>query len=174
MDDDARFAREAAAGNVAAFGHLVRMHQGKVRAFLRRMTNGDHALADDLSQDTFLEAHRKIAQYRGDGPFAGWLYRIAWSRFMMEVRRRKPEQFDDDDERGFVTEPGLIARLDLEKAMARISPAERAALTLCYALGFSNEEAALILSMPLGTLKSHVLRGRERLATLLGAEVSTP
>ncbi|HEX3808602.1 MAG TPA: RNA polymerase sigma factor [Rhizomicrobium sp.] len=168
MDDDARLAHEAAAGNAAAFGHLVRLHQGKVRAFLRRMTHGNHALADDLSQDTFLEAHRKIAQYRGEGSFTGWLYRIAYTRFLMEVRKRKLEPLDGEDERGFETEPGLIAKLDLEKAMAKLSAAERAALTLCYALEFSNEEAALILSTPLGTLKSHVLRGREKLAKLLG------
>lgn len=132
------------------------------------MTRGNHALADDLSQETFTEAYRKIAQYRGESSFAGWLYRIAWSKLLMEARKRKLEQLEGEDEHGFDTEPGLVAKLDLEKAMAKLSAAERAALTLCYALEFSNEEAALILSTPLGTLKSHVLRGREKLAKLLG------
>jgi RNA polymerase sigma-70 factor (ECF subfamily) len=54
--------------------------------------------------------------------------------------------------------------------MARLSAEERAALTLCYALGHSHGEAAEILSMPLGTVKSHVLRGREKLKALLGHE----
>ena len=60
-------------------------------------------------------------------------------------------------------------RLDLESAMARLAPPERAALTLCFALGLTNEEAAMRLGLPLGTLKSHVARGREKLKTLLQA-----
>ena len=60
-----------------------------------------------------------------------------------------------------------MVRLDLEKAFARLVPAQRAALTLCFALGLSNEEAAAALDMPLGTLKSHVNRGREKLDALL-------
>ena len=62
---------------------------------------------------------------------------------------------------------GSAARLDLEKAMVKLAPAERAALTLCFALGQSHEEAALTMQVPLGTLKSNVARGRERLKTLL-------
>jgi RNA polymerase sigma-70 factor (ECF subfamily) len=137
-----------------------------LRGFLRRLTRGDHALADDLAQETFLEAWRKLSQYRGEGNFGGWLTRIAWSRFLMEARKRKPELLEDLPEQGVETSPD--AKLDLESAMRRISANERAALTLCYALGHSNEEAAEILDMPLGTVKSHVLRGREKLRTLLG------
>src|ERR1700743_3228931 len=129
--------RDAAAGDAAAFGALVREHQSKVRGFLRRLTRGDHALADDLAQETFLEAWRKIAQYRGDGTFAGWLTRIGWSRFLMEARKRKPELLEDLPETATETSPD--AKLDLESAMRRISAAERAALTLCYALGYSHE-----------------------------------
>ncbi len=73
-----RLLREAAAGDAAAFNALVREHQSKVRGFLRRLTRGDAALADDLGQETFLEAWRKIAQYRGDGSFSGWLCGITW------------------------------------------------------------------------------------------------
>jgi RNA polymerase sigma-70 factor (ECF subfamily) len=137
-----------------------------LRGFLRRLTRGDHALADDLAQETFLEAWRKLIQYRGEGSFGGWLTRIAWSRFLMEARKRKPELLEDLPEQGVETSPDV--KLDLESAMRRISANERAALTLCYALGHSNEEAAEILDMPLGTVKSQVLRGREKLRTLLG------
>ena len=62
-----------------------------------------------------------------------------------------------------------MVRLDLESAFARLVPAQRAALTLCFALGFSNEEAAAALHIPLGTLKSHVNRGRDKLSKMLGA-----
>jgi RNA polymerase sigma-70 factor (ECF subfamily) len=83
----------------------------------------------------------------------------------MEARKRKPELMEDLPEQSIETSPDVA--LDLESAMRRISAAERAALTLCYALGHSNEEAAAILEMPLGTVKSHILRGREKLRALL-------
>jgi RNA polymerase sigma-70 factor (ECF subfamily) len=160
-------AARAAAGDAAAFEALVRAHQSQLRAFLLRLTRGDAALADDLAQEAFLEAWRKIGAFRGDGPFAGWLLRIAWTRFLMEARRRKLEPFSADWEATAPADtPDL--RLDLEAGMRRLSAAERASLTLCYAMGYSHEEAAAILAMPLGTVKSHVLRGREKLMALLG------
>jgi RNA polymerase sigma-70 factor (ECF subfamily) len=156
----------AAAGDAVAFGLLVRQHQSRLRGFMRRLTRGDHALADDLAQETFLEAWRKIAQFRGEGSFAGWLARIGWSRYLMAARQRKLEPLDEQSD---VPQPAgdPNARLDLESAMMRLSAAERAALTVCYALGHSNEEGADILAMPLGTLKSHITRGREKLRRML-------
>jgi RNA polymerase sigma-70 factor (ECF subfamily) len=139
-----------------------------VRGFLRRLTRGDAALADDLAQETFLEAWRKLAQYRGEGSFGGWLCGIAWSRFLMDRRRRKEQPLEDPDQTAaFDPQESHDARLDLERAMARLAAPERAALTLCYALGHSHGEAAEILSLPLGTIKSHVLRGREKLKAML-------
>lgn len=168
MDDIHRAALRAASGDDLAFGLLVRQHQGKVRSFLLRMTKSNHALADDLAQDTFLEAYRKIAQFRGDGTFQSWLYRIAYSRFLMEVRKRRPDNAElDDDLASPDTRAATDARLDLERAMQQLSPPERATLTLCYAMEFSNGEAAEVLNMPIGTVKSHVLRGREKLKAIL-------
>jgi len=164
-------ARRAADGDSAAFGFLVREHQSRVRGFLRRLARGDAALADDLAQETFLEAWRKVSQFRAEGSFGAWLCGIAWSRFLMDRRKRKEEPVADADPSDSTDpQPASHARLDLERAMARLSPEERAALTLCYALGHSHGEAADILQMPLGTVKSHVLRGREKLKTMLEAK----
>lgn len=167
MGDEGLCAR-AAAGDGAAFRRLVELHQSALRGFLLRLARGDRALADDLAQETFLEAWRKIRQYRGAGAFRSWLTRIAFTRYLMEARRRKLEPLDEtadtrQPEGGL--DPGV--RFDLERAMARLPAAERAALTLCYAQEYSNEEAAEILGMPLGTLKSNVLRGRKRLLSML-------
>jgi len=167
MADNTGAGSHALAIDAMAFGVLVRQHQSALRGFLRRLTRGNHALADDLAQDTFLEAHRKIAQFQGRGSFSSWLYAIAWSRFLMETRKRKLEPLDDDMEQGRSPETASVARLDLESAFKHLKPAERAALTLCYAAGMAHEEAASTLGMPLGTLKSHVARGREKLKTLL-------
>lgn len=166
MHDAASAERRAASGDAAAFGALVRQHQSSVRGFLRRLTKGNHALADDLAQETFLEAYRKIAQFQGQGSFTGWLYAIAWSRFLMENRKRKLEPLDDMDERVAPSVDPAI-KLDLEKAMALLRAPERAALTLCFAMGMPHEEAAAAMGVPLGTLKSHVARGREKLKNLL-------
>lgn len=168
MDEDA-IVRRAARGDAPAFGQLVRSHQSRLRGFLRRLTKGDASLADDLAQETFFEAWRKLAQFRGDGSFAGWLMRIAWTRYLMEARRRKLEPLDETGGARDTAEPiNMDIGIDLETAMRKLAPGERAGLTLCYALGYSNEEASSILDMPLGTLKSHVTRGRAKLKALLG------
>lgn len=167
MNDGSFAPIREAAGDAASFGLLVRTHQSALRGFLRRLTRGDHALADDLAQETFLVAFRKLGQFRGDSPFAGWLYAIAWSRFLMQARKRKLEPLDDEEGEPVAPEGGSALRLDLEKALALLRAPERAALSLCFAVGMSHEEAAAALNMPLGTLKSHVARGREKLKTLL-------
>ncbi len=166
-------AGRAAQGDAAAFTGLVRQHQSRLRGFLRRLTKGDASLADDLAQESFLEAWRKLAQFRCEGPFAAWLLRIGWTRYLMEARRRKLEPLGESDEPGEAPESwnqarNMDARLDLESAMRRLSPGERAGLTLCYALGYSNADASAILDMPVGTLKSHIARGRAKLKALLG------
>jgi RNA polymerase sigma-70 factor (ECF subfamily) len=159
----------AANGDVGAFAELVRRHQGKLRAFLRRMARGDAALADDLAQETFLEAYRKLGQFRGEGSFASWLFQIGYSRYLMHARKHKFEPLVEIAEGSRETETALHAKLDLEAALAKIHPAKRAALTLCFSQGYSHEEAAKIIGVPLGTLKSHVLRGREEVRAMLSA-----
>jgi RNA polymerase sigma factor (sigma-70 family) len=166
---DTDLAARAAAGDRGTFGRLVQQHQSTLRGFLLRLTRGDKALADDLAQDAFLEAWRKIGQFRGTGAFRGWLTRIAYTRYLMEARRRKLEPLEDltePAEAEQTLEPGV--RFDLERSMAKLSLGERSALTLCYALGYSNDEAAEILGLPVGTVKSHVLRGRKKLLAMMG------
>ncbi len=167
--EDSTLILRATSRDVAAFSQLARQHQSQVRGLLLRLTRGNHARADDLAQETFLEAWRAIGNFRGESQFSTWLYRIAYSRFLMSARKRKPdEQLDDWQGEAPSGEGAALARIDLERAFAKLSPPESAALTLCFALGLSNTEAAEALDMPLGTLKSHVLRGREKLKSLLG------
>ncbi len=166
--DDPTLIERATQKDVAAFSALARLHQSKVRGLLLRLTRGNHATADDLAQETFLEAWRAIGNFRGDSAFATWLYRIAYSRFLMHARKRKDDQLGDWQGEAPSGEGAAHARIDLERAFAQLSAPESAALTMCFALGLSNTEAAVALDMPLGTLKSHVLRGREKLKAILG------
>lgn len=173
--DSALVARVLAGDDRHAFAVLVRRHQGPVRALLRRLCKGDDAFADDLAQETFLLAHRKLDQFRGDAKFSTWIYRIAYNCFLMAIRSRHPEESlddnsldsDPDDQDGspdlHPEETAADLQMDLAKAMAILSPAERAVIAQCYYLDRSHEEAAYALNCPLGTVKSHISRAKQKL-----------
>ena len=161
-----------------AFGELVRRHQSAVRATLRKLTGGNHALADDLAQETFLLAYRNLRSFRQEAKFSTWLYRIAYNAFLSDARKMKelPLPEDTDDERAAPEHSamGQLARqtslkIDLERAMAVLSDAERAAIVQCYHNDLTHEEAAYVLGCPVGTVKTHILRAKQKLKTRLGA-----
>ena len=155
-----------------AFDQLVRRHQGMVRAQLRRLLHGDVAAADDLAQETFLLAWRKLDQFRGESRFATWLYRIAYSCFLQALRKRPwtaDETGEDELERLAASAQPVDLQMDVERAMQRLSTAEQAVLLHCVQLGLSHEEAAYVLAMPLGTVKTHALRGKAKLKAWLAA-----
>nr|WP_281375115.1 sigma-70 family RNA polymerase sigma factor [Aquabacterium terrae] len=162
----------ARAGDVQAFNTLVTRHQSRVRQQLRRLTRGDPALADDLAQETFVQAWRALPGFRGDARFATWLYRIAYHRFLMQCRAEPPLQPLGDAAAGpadaaHVSSDAL--RIDLERALARLPEPERIAIIHCGVLELTHEEAASVLGLPLGTLKSQVARAKARLRIDLAA-----
>ena len=156
----------AVTGSRDAFGELVRRHGSAVRGLLRRM-GADPALADDLAQDAFLAAFEQIADFRGDGAFQGWVKRIAARLYVKRWRRDARVDLmaeTPEPEAGFAGgEAGAADRLDLDEALRALSPPERVCVSLCYGGGLSHVEAALALNAPLGTVKSHVKRGLDKL-----------
>ena len=156
-----------------AFAELVRRHQSQVRTVLRRLTRGDVALADDLAQETFLLAWRNLPRFRFEARFSTWLYRIAFNAWQSEARRKHDLVLDLDDEApppdsgAFAEMPDIAARIDLERALATLNDGERAALAACYYADLTHEEAALALGMPVGTVKTHVLRAKAKLRARL-------
>jgi RNA polymerase sigma factor (sigma-70 family) len=161
-------ARVLTRGDQHAFAELVRRYQSPVRAFLTRMTRGDAHLGDDLAQETFLKAWRKLHTYRGIAPFSTWLFGIAVNEFRTMARQRRELSLDDVDEPpAEAAQPATGSpsglRLDLTEALKRLHSSERAAVLLCCQNGLSHEEAANALGCPLGTVKTNVLRGREKL-----------
>ena len=158
-----------------AFAELVRRHQSQVRTVLRRLTKGDAALADDLAQDTFVLAWRNLAHFRFEARFSTWLYRIAFNAWQSDARKRREVLLDSDDEMPpfevAAAEPGVdhASRIDLERALATLSDGERAAISACYYADLSHEEAAEALGIPLGTVKTHVLRAKAKLKARLTA-----
>ena len=186
MTDAELIARAVVGDDRHAFAELVRRHQSAVRACLRRLTAGNHALADDLAQETFVQAWRGLKSFRQEARFSTWLYRIATNCWLADARKRKETLLgdrddavaDEDDDSG--GEPhaggggggharGTALRVDMERALGVISEAERAAIVQCYHNDLSHEEAAFVLGIPVGTVKTHVHRAKQKLKVALAS-----
>jgi len=169
-DDEARLIAAARRGDGRAFASLVGAHQQAVRGFLRRFT-GHWADADDIAQEAFVTAWRKLAHFEGRSRFRSWVSGIAF-RIARDARRThgrstvRDTQWSAEQGEGEANAP-LEDRIALANAMAALPEDQRAAVALCLGEGFSHSEAAEVLKLPLGTVKSHVTRGRERLLRTL-------
>lgn len=184
VSDAQLIARCIVADDRHAFAELVRRHQSSVRACLRRLTSGNHALADDLAQDTFVLAWRNLKGFRQEARFSTWLYRIATNCWLAHARKRREEllgdcdgQVADEDQEptGSPAEASgdhartAVLKLDLERAMRVLSEPERAAIVQCYDNDLSHDEAAYVLGMPVGTVKTHIFRARQKLKAAMAA-----
>jgi RNA polymerase sigma-70 factor (ECF subfamily) len=156
--------RRAAAEDLAAFAALVRANEPSLRGYMRRLSGEE---ADDLAQEAFLAAWRSIGHWRGEGSFAGWLRQIGTRRFLDRQRKAGPKHFAELDPHLAAPADAADERLSVNQALAALPPRERAAALLVYAEGHSHQEAAQILGLPLGTLKSIVARARSALARQL-------
>ena len=162
---EAELAALAAGGDVWAFGELVRRSGSAVRGLLRRM-GAEPALADDLAQDAFLAAFERIGSFRGEGSFAAWVGRIAARLYIRRWRYSARFDLMEEIERLPASDGGEAAqndRIDLDEALKSLTPAERLCISLCHGAGMSHGEAAEALQAPLGTVKSHVKRGLDKL-----------
>jgi RNA polymerase sigma-70 factor (ECF subfamily) len=170
---EAAWVEQAMAGSASAFGRLVEQNQQAVRAFLRRLCH-DWALADDLAQDTFVTAWSRIGRFERGRSVKLWLFGIAYRKFLTDRRggarrmRRETEAGAGED-----TSPSGAAasnaRLDVARALATLQPEQRAVVALCLGADYSHADAAEALGLPLGTVKSHVARGRAKLLESMGA-----
>jgi RNA polymerase sigma-70 factor, ECF subfamily len=158
-----------------AFGELVRRHQSQLRASLRKMT-GNLTLADDVAQDTFILAWKNIKSFRFEAKFSTWLYRIAFNVWQSEVRKKHEVQWDPsampitEAIDGTAEQSGV--QRDLARAMQGLTANEYHAIAQCYFNDLSHEEAAYVLNMPLGTVKTNILKAREKMRLELTAYAS--
>jgi RNA polymerase sigma factor (sigma-70 family) len=167
---DVELCSRAAMGERAAFGELVRRHGSAVRGLLRRM-GAQPSEADDVAQDAFLTAFERIAEFRGEGTFASWVKRIAARGYLRRLQREKKlgafasETIEEEAE--IEVKGDADTAIDLDGALKQLSAAERLCVSLCFGAGLSHAEAAESLNLPLGTVKSHVKRGLEKLRARL-------
>ncbi|MGZ3297873.1 MAG: RNA polymerase sigma factor [Asticcacaulis sp.] len=162
--------RRAREGSDAAFSRLVADNQQAVRAFLRRLC-ASPADADDIAQEAFVATWANLHRLREGTAFRTFVCGIAWRKAAND-RRRLSRQGARDGQwtelQPQTVSPGDDARLSVQAALQTLPVDMRAAVSLCVAGDYSHSEAADILGLPLGTIKSHILKGRERLSSLLG------
>ena len=169
----------AVSGNRRAFDELVRRYQSPVRRFFLSQTMGDEQLSDDLAQDTFIKAYTNITSFRGLASFKTWVMRIAYNVWYDHTRRG--ERGEVRSERKDVVQQERMdysltshsspltseIKLDLYAALALLKPDERTCITLQLIDGYDIAGIAKITQMKEGTIKSHLSRGKEKLANYL-------
>ena len=180
---DLEIARRCRAGDPAAFEALYRTHSGRLFGLVSRML-GSAPEAEDVLQEIFVSAHRKMGGFRGESSLGTWLYRIAVNHCLDHLRSRGARMSRAteslDQEEAFepaAAEPAIpsaISRIDLERAIAQLPHGCRAAFILHDVDGLDHREVAETLGISEGTSKSQVHKARMRLRRLLTARIPKP
>jgi len=175
LDDDALLVRRAAEGDTQAFERLYRKHVGRVHGAVWRLCGRNQARAEELTQDAFVRAWRKLADFRHESAFGTWLYRLAVNVALMDLRSRGGHEDLEEPilDREFQEPVGSDRRaelgLDLERLVAGLPPRARAVLVLHDVEGWKHEEIAAELGMAVGSSKAQLHRARGLLRARLEA-----
>ena len=156
--------------NTKAFDTLVKKYQSQVRRFFLNQTLGDSELSDDLAQDTFIKAYTNISSFKNLSNFSTWLYRIAYNVFYDYIRSRKETSEIDArevDAMHCTEQENVGEKMDIYKSLKMLKEVERTCITLFYMEDVSIDKIAGIIGSPTGTVKSHLSRGKEKLAIYL-------
>ena len=156
--------------NTKAFDRLVKKYQSSVRRFFLHQTCGDSELSDDLAQDTFIKAYTNIASFKNLSNFSTWLYRIAYNVFYDYIRSRKEMAGLDTTEIDAINsteQENVGQKMDVYQSLKTLKDVERTCITLFYMEDLSIDKIAGITGIPAGTVKSHLSRGKDKLATYL-------
>jgi RNA polymerase sigma factor (sigma-70 family) len=159
----------AAKGDREAFAELVRRRQSWIRNLMRRCCN-DPVLAEDLAQQIFLQAWRKLRQLQDASKFGPWLKRLAINLWLQHQRKLDVLVNTDSEEHVELTSSDKTSvAIDLDRALHTLTGDVRACIVLSYHERLSHAEIAELTGMQLGTVKSHIRRGSERLRHILAA-----
>jgi RNA polymerase sigma-70 factor (ECF subfamily) len=163
-----------------AFGELVKRNQTSVRHSLRQLSNWNEALADDLAQETFIQAYKGLHRFNQKSKFSSWLYRIAYNQFLQHCRSNQAQknyaEFEEVEDLEQIhgetesahsssqTSGNRLASNQLQTQLAnlldQLEPERRSVLHLLLHRQCTQQEIATIMTLPLGTVKSHITRGR--------------
>lgn len=157
-------------GDNTAFDHLTRKYQSSIRRFFLNLTMGDTQLSDDLAQDTFIKAYLNLSSFQGLAGFSTWLFRVAYNVYYDAVRSRKITSDIDETEvnRIYQTDNEFSgSKIDIQSALMLLRKEERTAILLFYMEDKDHKEIAKIMDAPLGTIKTYILKGKEKLGKYL-------
>ena len=176
IDDNSLISRVLALDDKHAFGTLVIRYQANLRGFLRRLLIGQHHVADDLAQETFLIAYRKLSSFRGDSKFSTWLHRIAYRQCLGHFNADNKLAKSSKDFEALNLESSSTNKNEastevlVEQLMKTLSLEERLCIILNTYSGLSHREIADETEIPLGTIKSHIKRGLKKMQNLYNEE----
>jgi len=179
---DMDLVRRAQEGDPDAFANLFNAHKTKIYSLCLRMTSNT-AEAEDLTQDAFLQAFRKLATFRGDSALSTWLYRVAVNTVLMHMRKKglhavsldQPLEQPDGSvkrEQGKLDDrlSGSVDRIALTRAMKELPAGYRTIFVLHEVKGYEHHEIARLLRCSVGNSKSQLHKAKTRMRELLGLE----
>ena len=177
LDDATLIARVVARDDHLAFAELVKRYQSKLRYSLLQMNGWNESLADDMVQETFIKAYQSLKNFKVESKFNTWLYRIAYNNLMSYYRKNavqdnqqslselEPEMLPQEQLTNVDQDANSVIDLhrDVAKILQQFSLPQRLALHLNLHRGYNHEEIANVLQLPLGTVKSHINRGKKKM-----------
>ena len=164
----------ARSGDRSAFAELVRRRQSSIRNLMRRCCS-DTNLADDLAQQVFLQVWLKIHTLKQANAFGAWLRQLAISVWLKHQRKKDALRGADELTKVELAQhDSTSVGMDLDRALATLSNTVRLCVVLSYEEGMSHREITDLIDLPLGTVKSHILRGTKRLQQILSAYGDQP
>lgn len=155
-----------------AFKALMERHQNDVRRYLLSLTGGNESLTDDLSQECFIKVYQRLNSFKQLSSFKSWLYRIATNCFYDYLRGEKPHDDIEDTPTHLLTKTeqnNVGQQMDINGALEILTVTERTCVTLFYMEDIKIDKIASITDIPSNTVKSHLKRGREKMADFLSA-----
>ncbi len=162
--------------NRRAFEQLVVAHEDALRRFIFNLTLCDAALTDDLMQETFLKAYLSLSSFKGLSRFKTWLFRIAVNEYNSHLRHHTEYTLDNDTGRNWERKNAYSpvdandASLDVARCLAMLKPDERMVIELFYMEDLPIKKISEIMSMPEGTIKSHLSRAKARMAEVFNSD----
>lgn len=149
-----------------AFADLMRRYQAGIKRMMSRFKQLDTASIDDLTQETFLRAYFSLSTFNAQSRFSTWLYRIAFNLVVDQLRKKRLETCSIEWIMDLAGDDELAQwelQRDIKMAMDLLSPVQQQLVILCFAEGYSHTEAADKMQLPLGTVKTHIMRAKKLL-----------
>lgn len=147
-----------------AFSDLMRRYQSGIKRMMTRFKSLDLAMIDDLTQETFLRAYLSLSSFNAQSRFSTWLYRIAFNLVVDHLRKKRVETCSIEWMLDLASDENLVdweLQRDINPAMDLLSPMQQEAVLLCFNHGYSHTEAADKMQLPLGTVKTHIMRAKK-------------